>query len=327
MKELLCVIEEKNIGDVSSGSQEKQKIQEMVLSSKKNLKNETLSPAVNKLIQANNLNPNDIRGTGKNRLITKEDVLKVLDSKIKEIPSSQSEKFIEEREKIVPMSPVRQAIANRLVQAQQNAAILTTFNEVDMSYVMDLRKTYKEKFKEKHNTNLGFMSFFAKSVVYALKLYPAINAEIRDNNIVYKNYFDLGIAVGSPKGLFVPIIRNADKLNFSQIEQEIVRLSLKVKNGKIELKDLQGATFTISNGGVYGSMLSTPILNPPQVGILGMHNIAKRAVVVGDEIKIRPVMYIALSYDHRLIDGKEAVSFLVSIKQTIEDPVRLLLDI
>ncbi|EMY78156.1 dihydrolipoyllysine-residue succinyltransferase, E2 component of oxoglutarate dehydrogenase (succinyl-transferring) complex [Leptospira weilii serovar Ranarum str. ICFT] len=309
--------------------------------------NDTLPPAVRKLIDDNGLNPASISGSGKNGQITKEDVLKAIESKTstpamsaatavaaKAAPSPEIPKAIPaarrtdlSRENTVPMSRLRKVIAERLVSAQHNAAILTTFNEVDMSYVMELRNRYKDKFKETHNVGLGFMSFFTKAAIHALKTIPAINAEIRGNDIVYKNYFDIGVAVGGPKGLVVPILRDADLLSFAGIEQEIGRLANRVKDGKIELSEMEGGTFTISNGGVYGSMMSTPILNPPQSGILGLHNIVKRAVVVNDQIVIRPMMYLALSYDHRIVDGKEAVTFLVKVKEAIEDPARLLLEL
>lgn len=308
--------------------------------------NDTLPPAVRKLIDDNGLNPASISGTGKNGQITKEDVLNAIANRqsvpaavsapaaAKAAPSPEIPKAVPAasrgnlpRENVVPMTKLRQTIANRLVAAQHNAAHLTTFNEVDMSAVMDLRSKYKDKFKDAHNVGLGFMSFFTKAVIGALKHVPAINAEIRGTDIVYKNYYDVGVAVGGPKGLVVPIVRDADLLTFAQIESEIVRLANKVKDGKIDLSDMEGGTFTISNGGIYGSMMSTPILNPPQSGILGLHNIVKRAVVVNDQIVIRPMMYVALSYDHRIVDGKEAVTFLVKVKEAIEDPTRLLLDV
>ena len=225
------------------------------------------------------------------------------------------------------MSRLRLRIAERLVQAKQTAAILTTFNEVDMTNVMELRKKYKDSFTEKFGVPLGFMSIFIKAAIYALKAVPSVNAEIRDTNIIYKNFCDISVAVSGPKGLVVPVIRNADNLDFAEIESELSRLAEKVKKGNIELSELEGGTFTISNGGIFGSMLSTPILNPPQVAILGMHNIVKRAVVINDQIVIRPIMYLALSYDHRLIDGKEAVTFLVKIKDVIENPATLLLGV
>ncbi|MCB1177745.1 MAG: 2-oxoglutarate dehydrogenase complex dihydrolipoyllysine-residue succinyltransferase [Leptospiraceae bacterium] len=300
-------------------------------------KNETIPPAAKKIIADNNLNPADIAGTGKHGQITKGDVLQHMENKPQSAPSKPAapstpptqkiERKPGERETVVPMTRLRKAIAERLVSAQHNAAILTTFNEVDMSTVMGIRSQYKEKFKETHNVGLGFMSFFTKASIAALKAFPAVNAEIRGNEIVYKNYYDIGVAVGGPKGLVVPIVRDADLRSFSGIEAEILRLAGRVKEGSISLDEMQGGTFTISNGGVYGSMMSTPILNPPQVGILGLHNIVKRPVVVNDQIVIRPMMYIALSYDHRIIDGKEAVQFLVKIKDCIEDPQRLLLEV
>ncbi|EKO88476.1 dihydrolipoyllysine-residue succinyltransferase, E2 component of oxoglutarate dehydrogenase (succinyl-transferring) complex [Leptospira interrogans serovar Grippotyphosa str. 2006006986] len=314
--------------------------------------NETLPPAVRKLIEDNGLNPASITGSGKNGQITKEDVLKAIETKAtssvsnasvnvgtpaavkatltlpeipKAVPSVRRTDL--PRENVVPMTRLRKVIAERLVSAQHNAAILTTFNEVDMSAVMELRNRYKDKFKEAHNVSLGFMSFFTKAAIHALKTIPAINAEIRGSDIVYKNYYDIGVAVGGPKGLVVPVVRDADLLSFAGVEQEIIRLANRVKDGKIELAEMEGGTFTISNGGIYGSMMSTPILNPPQSGILGLHNIVKRAVVVNDQIVIRPMMYLALSYDHRIVDGKEAVTFLVKVKEAIEDPSRLLLEL
>jgi 2-oxoglutarate dehydrogenase E2 component (dihydrolipoamide succinyltransferase) len=293
-----------------------------------------------KLIQDNNLDSSNIKGTGRNGQITKEDVVLYMEKSgssksaqaakapVAEIPKVvPKQRGSEPRETIVPMSKLRQTIASRLVQAQHNAAILTTFNEVDMQALMNLRSTYKEKFKEVHNVGLGFMSIFTKAVVYALKQVPEINAEIRGTDIIYKNFFDIGVAVGGPKGLVVPIIRDADLLSLAEIEMEITRLANKVRDGKISLEDMEGGSFTISNGGVYGSLLSTPILNPPQSGILGMHNIVKRPVAIGDKIEIRPMMYVALSYDHRIVDGKGAVTFLVKLKEMIEDPARLLLEV
>ncbi|ASV07047.1 2-oxoglutarate dehydrogenase complex dihydrolipoyllysine-residue succinyltransferase [Leptospira interrogans] len=314
--------------------------------------NETLPPAVRKLIEDNGLNPASITGSGKNGQITKEDVLKAIETKatssvsnasvnvgtpaavkatltLPEIPKAvpAARRTDLPRENVVPMTRLRKVIAERLVSAQHNAAILTTFNEVDMSAVMELRNRYKDRFKEAHNVSLGFMSFFTKATIHALKTIPAINAEIRGSDIVYKNYYDIGVAVGGPKGLVVPVVRDADLLSFAGVEQEIIRLANRVKDGKIELAEMEGGTFTISNGGIYGSMMSTPILNPPQSGILGLHNIVKRAVVVNDQIVIRPMMYLALSYDHRIVDGKEAVTFLVKVKEAIEDPSRLLLEL
>jgi 2-oxoglutarate dehydrogenase E2 component (dihydrolipoamide succinyltransferase) len=225
------------------------------------------------------------------------------------------------------MSKIRQTISKRLKEAQNTAAILTTFNEIDMSKVMEIRKSKNQEFQSRYEVKLGFMSFFVKAVVKSLQEYPAVNAEIKDENIIYKNHFDIGIAVGTEKGLVVPILKDADQLSFGEIETKIIDLSTKAKDGTLTMDDLTGGTFTISNGGVYGSMLSTPIINRPQSGILGMHNIQKRAVVVNDEIVIRPMMYVALSYDHRIIDGKESVGFLVKVKELLEDPSELVLNI
>lgn len=293
--------------------------------------NEDLMPAVRKLISEKNLNPKDISGTGRNGQITKEDVLNHLENKSPKkealVASPPKKQEPAEREKVLPMTRLRRAIADRLVAAQHNAAILTTFNEVDMQALMDLRKTYNDQYIKKYGTKLGFMSFFTKAAVTALTEIPAINSEIRGTDIVYKNYYNIGVAVGGPKGLVVPVVNDANLLSFGEIENEIARLAQKVQNNKISLGDLEGGTFTISNGGIYGSMMSTPILNPPQSGILGMHNIVKRPVVINDEIVIRPMMYIALSYDHRIVDGKEAVTFLVRIKELIENPLRMMLEV
>tara|TARA_Y100000814_G_C12303092_1_gene392442 strand:- start:476 stop:1216 length:741 start_codon:yes stop_codon:yes gene_type:complete len=229
-------------------------------------------------------------------------------------------------EERIKMTRLRQTIAKRLKSAQENAAMLTTFNEVDMSEIISFRKNNQDEFQKKFGVKLGFMSFFVKASVKSLKSYPAINAEIENDDIIYKNYFNISFAVGTDKGLVVPVLKNADEMSFSDIESEIKNLSEKANNGNLSIEDLQGGTFTISNGGVYGSMLSTPILNPPQSGVLGMHNIVERPVVVNNEIKIRPIMYLALSYDHRIIDGKEAVSFLKEIKQYLEDPEKLFLE-
>jgi 2-oxoglutarate dehydrogenase E2 component (dihydrolipoamide succinyltransferase) len=225
------------------------------------------------------------------------------------------------------MTRLRQTIAKRLKQAQENAAILTTFNEVDMTNIIEMRKENQEDFQNRYGIKLGFMSFFVKASVVGLKNFPAINAEIEGNEIIYKNYYNISFAVGTEKGLVVPVLRNADELSFADIEKNIISVSEKARNGKLTIEDLQGGTFTISNGGVYGSMLSTPILNPPQSGVLGMHNIVKRPVVIDNQIKVRSIMYLALSYDHRIIDGKDAVSFLKNVKENLEDPRRLFLDI
>lgn len=296
-------------------------------------------PSVRRLLEENNLDPLKITGTGKRGQLTKEDIINFMEEKPKKEEKENNAKInLEEnrfkespqtrpREEIVPMSRLRQTIARRLIEAQQNAAILTTFNEVDMTNVMDLRKKYKQQFFDKHNVNLGFMSFFAKAVIDALLAFPAVNAEIRGNNIVYKYYYDIGIAVGGPRGLVVPVIKDIHLLGFPGIEKKILDMAARVKDGTISLEEMTGGTFTISNGGVYGSLMSTPILNPPQSAILGMHKISNRPVVIGDEIKIRPMMYLALSYDHRIVDGREAVQFLVKIKENIEDPTRLLLGV
>lgn len=276
-------------------------------------------PAARGILEEKGLKAEDLTGSGKHGQVTKADALKA--------PAARAAERPEDRERTVPMSRLRQKIAERLVEAQQTAAILTTFNEVDMSALMSLRSRYKDAFKEKNSVGLGFMSFFVKACVNALREIPAVNAEIRGTDIIYKNYYDIGVAVGGPRGLVVPVVRDADRLTFAGIETEIMRLAGKVKDGSIELAELTGGTFTISNGGVYGSMLSTPILNPPQSGILGMHNIVKRPVVVNDVVEVRPVMYLALSYDHRIIDGREAVTFLLRVKEAIEDPARLLLEV
>jgi 2-oxoglutarate dehydrogenase E2 component (dihydrolipoamide succinyltransferase) len=247
------------------------------------------------------------------------------------IPAGPSEQErlaqVDPRDEVVPMSPLRKRVAERLVQAQHEAASLTTFNEVDMTAVMDLRARYKDSFEKAHGTKLGFMSFFVKACVAACKQFPGLNAEIVGSNIVYKKHYDFGIAVSTPKGLVVPVLRNCDELSFAGIEKGIAALGEKARTGKLALDDLQGGTFSITNGGIFGSMMSTPLLNYPQTGILGMHNIVKRPMVVGDEIKIRPMMYVALSYDHRVVDGREAVSFLVAVKERLEAPERMLVEV
>jgi 2-oxoglutarate dehydrogenase E2 component (dihydrolipoamide succinyltransferase) len=290
----------------------------------------TVPPAAKKIATENNVDTSTIQGTGKHGQVTKGDVLaagsKPATPAAAPAPVAPTRKP-GERETVQPMSRLRRVIAERLVSAQQTAAILTTFNEVDMKPAMDLRTKHNDDFQKKYGVKIGFMSLFTKAVVSALKEVPAINAEIRGTDLVYKNYYDIGVAVGGPKGLVVPIVRNADQLNFAEIELEISRLAGRVKEGSITVPEMEGGTFTISNGGIYGSMMSTPILNPPQSGILGMHNIVKRAMVVDDKIEIRPMMYIALSYDHRIVDGKEAVTFLVKVKQAIEDPMRMLLGV
>lgn len=299
---------------------------------KKPAGDQPLSPAVQRLVDENDLDASKISASGPNGRLLKGDVLEYLDKgggkeKKSEPKSSGASAEAGELEERVKMSKLRQTVAKRLVQAQQDAAMLTTFNEVDMTAVMELRSKWKMKFADKYDIKLGFMSFFVKAAVEALKAFPAVNAEIDGDHIVYKNYYHIGVAVGGPKGLVVPVVRDADQMSFADVEQEISRLADKAMNNKLGLDDMRGGTFTISNGGIYGSMLSTPILNPPQVGILGMHNIVERPVAIDGEIDIRPIMYLALSYDHRIIDGKEAVSFLVRLKECIEEPERILLEI
>ena len=284
-------------------------------------KEKVMSPAVRKIISENNLNINDVKGSGKDGMVLKGDLLSLMGAK--PAPSERKLKFGEEEK--IKMSRLRMTIAKRLKQSQENAAMLTTFNEVDMTNIMDMRKNNQDDFQKKFKIKLGMMSFFVKACVVGLKLYPAINAEVEGESIIYKNYYNISFAVGTDKGLVVPVLKNADEMSFADIEMNIKALSDKAKDGKITIEDLQGGTFTISNGGVYGSMLSTPILNLPQSGVLGMHNIVSRPIVVNNEIKIRPIMYLALSYDHRIIDGKEAVSFLKTVKENLEDPRRLFL--
>lgn len=298
-----------------------------------------LSPAVKRLVEENSLNPAAIPATGKDGRITKGDVLKAIETGTASAPAASAPsapqaakpapRVDDIREERVPMTRLRRVIASRLKEAQNNAAMLTTFNEVDMSAVMALRSEYKESFEKSYGVRLGFMSFFVKAVISALKEFPAVNAEIHGDDIIYKNFYNIGVAVGTPQGLVVPVLKDADVMSFAETEASVNAFGLKARDGQLSMADLSGGTFTISNGGVYGSMMSTPILNPPQSGILGMHNIQKRAVVIsgkdGDRIEIRPMMYLALSYDHRIIDGREAVSFLVRIKSMIEDPRRLLL--
>jgi len=293
-------------------------------------KNSALSPAVNRLVNENKIDPNQVHGSGKDGRITKGDVIDFLDkdniSNNQPVVSNaqQIDEVLEER---VPMSRLRRVIASRLKEAQNTAAMLTTFNEVDMSNVISLRNEYKEIFEKTHNIRLGFMGFFIKASIAALKDFPAVNAEIRDNDIIYKKYNNIGVAVGTPQGLVVPVIKNAQNLGLSELEKLITDFGLRARDGKIGIDELSGGTFTISNGGVYGSLMSTPILNPPQSGILGMHKIQKRPVAIDDRVEVRPMMYLAFSYDHRIIDGKEAVSFLVKIKEIIEDPRRIILEI
>ena len=281
------------------------------------------SPAAKRVIAENKIDISDIRGSGKRGQILKSDLIGLmglnpgLDKKFQD-------KGPEER---VKMSRLRATIAKRLKEAQNTAAMLSTFNEVDMSMIMQIRKDNKEEFEKIYGVKLGFMSFFVKACVNALQTFPAVNAEVQDEEIVYKNFYNIGVAVGTDKGLVVPVVRSADQMSFADIEKEIITLGGKAREGQLSIDELQGGTFTITNGGIYGSMLSTPILNPPQSGVLGMHNIAQRPVVINGKIEIRPMMYLALSYDHRIIDGKEAVSFLVRVKEILEDPRRLFLNL
>ena len=320
--DLIGLIEEGAVATTNKNDNEKQDPQEKKQTQTSEKKDNSLSPAPRKIIADNNLDAKQIAGTGKGGRITKGDVLGALQNPTQQNNSAHQVKP-EER---VKMSRLRQRVAERLKDSQNTAAILSTFNEVDMTEIMALRKEYKDKFQDKYGVKLGFMSFFVKAAIQALKDVPAVNAEIAGTDIIYKNYYDIGVAVGTPQGLVVPIVRNSDQLTIAGIEQEIGNLAVKAKDGKLTMQDLTGGTFTISNGGVYGSLLSTPIINPPQSGILGMHKIQERPMVINGEIKVRPMMYLALSYDHRLIDGKEAVTFLVKVKEAIEDPRRLLLE-
>lgn len=297
-------------------------------------------PAAQRLASDNNVSLSGVSGTGPGGRILKEDVAKIVDSKpVAVVPAAAKPAAItpvstglqqgsaNRGEEIKPMSMIRRTIASRLVQAQHNAALLTTFNEVDMQPVMQLRTKYRDAFQEKHGVKLGFMSFYAKAACEALKRFPSVNAEIRGNNIVYRNYYDIGIAIGGGKGLVVPVLRNVEKMSFADIEKTIADFASAAMANKLMPEDLEGGTFTISNGGIYGSLLSTPIVNPPQSGILGLHSIQERPVALNGQVVIRPMMYLALTYDHRIIDGREAVTFLKTIKEVIEDPSRLFLEI
>ena len=314
------------------GSEEKNSVEEpLILTNevKEEIKietkeeNQTLSPAVRKIVVENKIDIQSVKGSGKDGRIIKDDLISLMGAQ----PQPSERKIQYGPEEKIRMTRLRQTIAKRLKQAQENAALLTTFNEVDMSSIMEMRKENQEDFQSRYGIKLGFMSFFVKACIVALKSFPAVNAEIDGEDIIYKNYYNISFAVGTEKGLVVPVLKNADELSFADIEKNIKEISEKARDGKLTIEDLQGGTFTISNGGVYGSMLSTPILNLPQSGVLGMHNIVERPVVVDGEIKIRPIMYLALSYDHRIIDGKESVSFLKMIKENLEDPRRLFLDI
>lgn len=303
---------------------------------------EILAPSVRRLAEESGINPASVGGSGKDGRVTKGDMLAIIEGGASPLaginfaktqpmqapairtPSSPSDDTREER---VRMTKLRQTIARRLKEAQQSAAMLTTFNEVDMSTIMHVRSQYKDLFEKKHGVKMGFMGFFVKACIHALHEVPSVNAEIDGQDIVYKNYYHIGIAVGTERGLVVPVVRDADQKSLSEIEKEVANFGKKARDGKLSLEDMQGGTFTISNGGVYGSLMSTPILNAPQSGILGMHKIQERPVVINGKIEIRPMMYLALSYDHRLVDGKEAVTFLVRVKESLEDPQRLVLDL
>ena len=288
------------------------------------VKQETqVSPAARKMAAEAKIDLKKVEGTGKNGIILKEDVMALMGSK----PAPSERKIKHGPEERVKMTRLRLTIAKRLKEAQENAAMLTTFNEVDMSEVISMRNQYKDEFQKNYGEKLGFMSFFVKSCVIGLKNFPAINSEIQGEEIVYKNYYNISIAVGTDRGLVVPVLKGTDEMSFADIEKNIAKLGQKARDGKITIEDLQGGTFTITNGGIYGSMLSTPILNPPQSAVLGMHNIVERPVVINGNVEVRPVMYLALSYDHRIVDGKEAVSFLKIIKESLEQPKRLFLNI
>jgi 2-oxoglutarate dehydrogenase E2 component (dihydrolipoamide succinyltransferase) len=301
-------------------------------------------PAARRAIAESGLSSKDVKGTGRGGRVSNQDVARALEGRepalevvssareaVPELVEVPAEKSVpvdaSSRERAVPMSPLRRTVARRLVEAQQTAAILTTFNEVDMTAVLALRERYQERFVKAHGLKLGFMSFFVKAAIDALKAFPAVNAEIRGTDILYKDHYDIGVAVGGGKGLVVPVVRDADRMSFAEVEKTIGELAVRARDNKLTMKELEGGTFTISNGGVYGSLLSTPILNPPQSGILGLHSIQKRPVVVDGQIAIRSMMYLALSYDHRLIDGREAVQFLVRVKECVEDPERILLEV
>ena len=301
-------------------------LKQEIFSESKIIKNQTekpLSPAVRKIVEEKNIDVESVTGSGKEGRILKGDLINLMSA----TPAPSKRKVQYGQEERIKMSRLRTTIAKRLKQAQQTAAILTTFNEVDMSSIIQMRQNHQEDFKSRFGIKLGFMSFFVKACIVGLKNFPAVNAEIDNEEIVYKNYYNISFAVGTDKGLVVPVLKNADELSFADIEKNIKIISEKARDGKLTVEDLQGGTFTISNGGVYGSMLSTPILNVPQSGILGMHNVIERPVSINGEVEIRPMMYLALSYDHRIIDGKDSVSFLKCIKENLEDPRRLFLDL
>jgi len=303
--------------------EEKHDLNQQQENAKKQKKTLIFSPAAKKMATEEKIDLDKVKGSGKNGVVLKEDIMSLMGSK----PPPSERKIQHGPEERIKMTRLRLTIAKRLKEAQENAAMLTTFNEVDMSEVITMRNQYKEDFQKKYGVKLGFMSFFAKSCVIGLKNFPSINAEIQGDEIVYKNYYNISIAVGTDRGLVVPVLKETDEMSFADIEKTIGELGEKARGGKITIDDLQGGTFTITNGGIYGSMLSTPILNPPQSAVLGMHNIVQRPVVVDGSVEIRPIMYLALSYDHRIIDGKEAVSFLKIVKDSLEQPKRLFLNI
>ena len=326
---LICKIE---IKEISKEKKESQDQKEVLTDNKSEVITKERSestPVAKKIMDEKGIDPKEISGTGAGGKITKEDVINS-EQKVEASSTADSSEVQtvgnrnQRREK---MTQLRKTISKRLVSVKNETAMLTTFNEVNMEPIMNLRKKYKESFKEKYEVNLGFMSFFTKACCVALSDWPAVNALLDENEIVYNDYCDISIAVSTPKGLVVPVIRNAESLSFDQIEKEIIRLATKARDGKLSIEEMQGGTFTITNGGIFGSMMSTPIINSPQSAILGMHNIVKRPMVVNDEIKIKPMMYLALSYDHRIIDGRESVSFLVRLKELLEDPSRLMLKI
>ena len=337
---LVCSIEE---GDAAGAKAEETKTESKEAVKVESPKAESTyasgvpSPAAAKILSEKGVDPASVNGTGVDGRLTKEDALKaekVVSPEVRKaespkpaVPSQQSAAPGTRAERREKMSSLRKTVAKRLVSVKNETAMLTTFNEVDMKPVMDLRAKYKDKFKEKYNVGLGFMSFFTKAVCEALKDFPSVNARIDGEEIVYNDYADVSIAVSAPKGLVVPVIRNADTLSLAQIEQAVVDLAVKARNSKLTIEEMTGGTFTITNGGIFGSMMSTPIINAPQSAILGMHNIVERPVAIGGQVVIRPIMYIALSYDHRIIDGRESVGFLVRVKQLLEDPARLLLGI
>ena len=326
---LICKIEIKEISKEKKESQDQKEVLTENKSEVITKERSESTPVAKKIMDEKGIDPKEISGTGAGGKITKEDVInseqKVEASSTAD--SSEVQTFGNRNQRREKMTQLRKTISKRLVSVKNETAMLTTFNEVNMEPIMNLRKKYKESFKEKYEVNLGFMSFFTKACCVALSDWPAVNALLDENEIVYNDYCDISIAVSTPKGLVVPVIRNAESLSFDQIEKEIIRLATKARDGKLSIEEMQGGTFTITNGGIFGSMMSTPIINSPQSAILGMHNIVKRPMVVNDEIKIKPMMYLALSYDHRIIDGRESVSFLVRVKELLEDPSRLMLKI